>query len=260
MLCGLVAAQGALGAPQPTRVLFVGNSLTYFNSLPSMVAAEAANGRPPARLEVEMLAAPGALIRQHLDAGQLGKVLAAGKFDVVVLQEVGGFPVCSNDYPGCQDSPAALDAAAELVRRSGARAILLATYLRRPGLQAYLSLASKDVAQRLKVDWFDWGQAMVDVGSRDETIAMTGPDLHPKPPGSWLAAIGLSQLITGAPPAAAPPAQVCAPDWSHAKPSISNTSLASRQSQPAVNCFDLADSTYSTLQQAVAHSLHRSAP
>jgi len=247
--CAMLLAHSALAASTPIRVLFVGNSLTYFNSLPSMVAAVAAHSNPATRLDVEMLAAPGELIRGHLNQGHLEKVLADGAFEIVVLQELGGFPVCDAGFPGCRDSAAALDEAAALIRRHGARAILLATY-QQALVQKELSKASAAVATRLGVEYFDWGGAMVAVSTRDKFIELIAADAHPRPEGSWLAAIGLAPLITGAQlPENAPP-KVCAPDWAHFEPHIVNTSLASRQPQPPVNCFELSDSTYRTLRSA----------
>ena len=249
VICTLVAANAALAEPKPLRVLFVGNSLTYFNALPSMVTGLAARSHPVVRLEVEMLASPGATIRQTLDSGSFGKAVAGKKFDVVVLQEAGGFPLCSDDFPGCRESPAALHEAAALIHRSGARLILLATFTP-PGMQAPLSLASQKLAEHLKADLFDWGKAMANGAARAQGMMLIGPDFHPTPEGSWLAAIGLSRLITGA---TAPDAhvRVCAPDWSHAQPPISNSSYASRQSQPPANCFEPDESTYSTLKTTV---------
>jgi hypothetical protein len=248
-----VLAQALHAEAKPIRVLFVGNSLTYFNALPEMVADVAANSHPATRLEVEMLAAPGALIRGHLNEGHLDKVLAGGAFDRVVLQELGGFPACDDSFPGCRDSAAALDEAAALIKRHGARAILLATY-QQALVQKQLSKASAEEAARLGVDYFDWGGAMVAVSTRDKFIELIAADAHPRPEGSWLAAIGLTPLITGASlPDQAPP-RVCAPNWAHFEPHVTNSSLASKQKQPPVNCFELSDSTYLILKSAARSS------
>lgn len=41
-----------------------------------------------------VLAVPGASLRDHLESGRLQSVLAERKFEIVVLQELGGFPLC----------------------------------------------------------------------------------------------------------------------------------------------------------------------
>jgi hypothetical protein len=81
-------------------------------------------------------------------------------------------------------------------------------------------------------------------------MVLIGPDFHPTPDGSWLAALGLSRIITGA---SAPDShvRVCAPDWSHAQPPVSNSRFASRQDQPPANCFEPDESTYSILTTVI---------
>jgi hypothetical protein len=244
----LVLPHGAMSAPATLRVLFVGNSLTYYNSLPSLVSAVAAASTPAARFDFEMLAAPGASMRQHLEEGQLVRVLAAGHFDVVVFQELGGFPICASGYRECEASPVALEQAVKLIKKSGARPIMLGTYQPTVG-QDILSRVSRETAQHLGVEWFDWGAALARVAARDASIPTLIPNnFHPLPAGSWLAAIGLAKLITGAAPSRHAIARVCAPNWIDAKPPLTNTSLASKQLQPPPNCSEISESTYQVLR------------
>lgn len=78
-LAGMAALTlGACSAqtrPPTERVLFVGNSLIYYNDLPSQFAqlASLALGR---RVEAEMLARGGAHISQHVAAGEVQRELA----------------------------------------------------------------------------------------------------------------------------------------------------------------------------------------
>jgi len=245
----LVLSHSAMSAPANLRVLFVGNSLTYYNSLPSLVFAVAATSTPATRIDFEMLAAPGASIRQHLDEGHLGRVLADGHFDVVVFQEMGGFPICATGSRECEASPAALERAVRLIKKSGARPIMLGTYQPTVG-QDMLSRVSRETAQHLGVDWFDWGAALQRVAARDSKIETLIPNnFHPLPAGSWLAAIGLAKLITGAAPSQHAITTVCAPNWIGARPALTNTSLASKQFQPPPNCSEISESTYQVLKE-----------
>jgi hypothetical protein len=78
----LVAATLSAGAD--TRVLFIGNSLTYTNDLPGMVARLGElDGR---RIECVMVALPNYSLGDHLDAGNVQK-LARERWDLVVLQQ-----------------------------------------------------------------------------------------------------------------------------------------------------------------------------
>src|SRR5262245_23227206 len=82
----LTASAGARAAPggDPTaRVLFVGNSYTYFNDLPEMLAALAAAGGHA--LETRMVAPGGWRLRDHFEGGEALGVLRAEHWDFVVL-------------------------------------------------------------------------------------------------------------------------------------------------------------------------------
>ena len=80
----LLAAKGEAPTPRPLRVLFVGNSYTYVNDLPFVVAVVAA-----ARgIEVDygMLAEPNFALEDHMRTGAYDRKLAEG-WDYVVLQQ-----------------------------------------------------------------------------------------------------------------------------------------------------------------------------
>lgn len=77
---------GGEPSPAPLKVLFVGNSYTYVNDLPSMVVAmaEAAGGR---KVEAERHLVGGCTFERHVkETGALDKIQES-KWDVVVLQE-----------------------------------------------------------------------------------------------------------------------------------------------------------------------------
>jgi hypothetical protein len=235
------------GARESMRVLFVGNSLTYYNNLPGMVESIYESTRPNATLHTELLASGGALIRDHLTTGHLAQILAKNRFDVVVLQELGGFPACPADFRGCSDSPAALHEAIALVRAAGARAILFGTWQATPESQRELSAATKEMAARLQVDVADVGAAMQSALTTTnlQTLDKTG---HPLPQGSWLAAIVLTKAIAMADVRPNPPAPVCQADWTGHGPS--ENSLASRQEQPPAKCYYLSEAEFNRLRAA----------
>lgn len=101
-------------APGAQRVLFVGNSLVYYNDLPRMTAVLAAAGG--VALDVDMIAGAGTTMRGHLDRGVLRRELARTHYDTVVLQDRGGYPLCMRDDHDCAGSVAAMCDAAALVR------------------------------------------------------------------------------------------------------------------------------------------------
>lgn len=74
-----------VSARSPLRVLFIGNSLTYSNDLPAMVAALPcfADGR---KIYVETIAGPNMSLADHLTKRTASAALK-GRWDVVVLQQ-----------------------------------------------------------------------------------------------------------------------------------------------------------------------------
>ena len=73
-------------APRATRVLFIGNSYTYFNNLPAVFArvAEATGAGP---VEVGMVAPGGTRLVDHWTRGEARATFGASRWDVVVLQD-----------------------------------------------------------------------------------------------------------------------------------------------------------------------------
>lgn len=80
-----LAAAQEKPAAKPTRILFVGNSLTFWTELPKRVAGVArATGRPA---EVEMVAFPSFSLEDHWNDGKALAAIRRGGWDFVVLQQ-----------------------------------------------------------------------------------------------------------------------------------------------------------------------------
>ena len=114
---------------KPTRVLFVGNSLTYVGNLPAVLEALAtANGNS---IESEMLVRGGATLSDRARDGSVRKLLGTARYDFVVLQERGGDVLCFNvdrvKHSVCESTQAHLDLA-RIAATRGARPIILGTY------------------------------------------------------------------------------------------------------------------------------------
>jgi hypothetical protein len=247
LLMIVLALPLAAGAEQRVvRVLFVGNSLTYVNDLPATFATIYQAAQPDTRVETEMLAQGGALLREHLDAGALQSLLARERFDVVVLQELGGLPLCPRDFPPCKDSPDALRDAAAAVRAAGGRPIWLATWQALPSAQEELSRRVSTLARELQIDTVDVGAAIQRVAPNTRRHLLVA-DGHPQPLGSWLAATALVARITGKPlPQAVPPAS-CGRTWKR----LSMTSPASLQAAEAAQCFQPSAARWRGLKSAI---------
>jgi hypothetical protein len=114
-----LAAIASTEDDDPERILFVGNSLTYVEDIPTQVANLAASADPPEVVEVEQSVAPGRTLRGHLLSGT-PRDIEGGSFDIVVLQ--GDIP---ENYPRNTDSfIEAATALFDVAKESGARTVL----------------------------------------------------------------------------------------------------------------------------------------
>ena len=123
------AATPATGAA--TRVLFVGNSMTYANNMPRILRALAASQPGGPAIDTATYVIPGAELDELWDDGHAAAALREGDWDVVVLQERGGLVLCNartTRTPECRRSDAAHRAFADLAKERGARTLLLMTW------------------------------------------------------------------------------------------------------------------------------------
>ncbi|TPV92589.1 MAG: SGNH/GDSL hydrolase family protein [Myxococcales bacterium FL481] len=197
----------------PLRILFVGNSYTYFNSMPELVAAVGRHDRGAPRIEVAVISGPGLTLSQHVQHGRVQAEIRRGKWDYVVLQEQSllGMPVSPDEFADpSQGSPTAfLDAVGALSRaakQAGATPVLFNTWARRerPQTQAFLDASYVQAAQR-------HGAKLVPVGTAWQLASAQGVDglfepdgSHPSAVGSYLVASAMYRTLVGREPKPAP--------------------------------------------------------
>lgn len=205
----------ALGGPSfaapVTRVLFIGNSYTYFNNLPEMVRA-LAEAAGAGRVEVRMVAPGGWRLADHLEKGDAREALRSGKWDFVVLQEqsqlgdprtVDGKPRVGNEKVF---APAAARWAAEITQ-TGARSVFYMTWAKKasPEDQVLLNEAYSKAARQ-------GGGVLAPVGIAWSRVREAAPAIelfvedgsHPSAAGSYLAACTLTAAIFGRNPEGLP--------------------------------------------------------
>ncbi|TCO38314.1 SGNH/GDSL hydrolase family protein [Dokdonella fugitiva] len=231
LLAGIPSV-AATAAPAPRRVLFVGNSLVYYNDLPRMTAALAAAG--DVVLDTSMIAGAGTTMREHLDRGTMQQELARTHYDAVVLQDRGGYPLCGREDRECAGSTAAMCEAAALVRKAGARPVWFGTWQGAADAQAALSKAGARAAKDCDMPFADVGAAMQRFIARSRVRPWLD-DGHPDTAGSWVAAAVLARAITDERAHVPDPLpETCRVRWQDAHPD--EGSLASSQSAPAQEC------------------------
>jgi len=181
------------------RILMLGNSFTYYNDMPQILAALTG-------WEVVSHTRGGAYLYEHLDPDmELGQktlpALAKEHWDYVVIQEQSRAP-----YEKKDSFLKSVRELCPLIRKAGAVPVLYATWAYREGSQrladtgmtyaqmrdalhaGYLAAAKENGALMADVGWaFSAAHAYINLYVPD--------DYHPSPAGSHLAAITLAQRI-----------------------------------------------------------------
>lgn len=197
-------------APTTLRVLFIGNSYTYYNDLPAMIATlgSPALGTPTRpRIEVESLTEGGATVQRHWEAMRQDRV-RMGPWSAVVLQGQSVEPIAAftgfNTYVG---------RFAGVIAGADARTVLFATWARRAGDAVYAQPWSGGdfAAMSTRLDGayrraaMNHGAEVAAVGARWAEALGERPSLglydadgsHPSLAGSYLAACVLYRTLTG---------------------------------------------------------------
>jgi hypothetical protein len=183
------------------HVLFIGNSLTYVNDLPKMVAelAKAGKQRP---LRYERETPGGCTLEKHWKDGRALAKIQSRKWDIVVLQDHSQGPLQKRD--SMFDYGRKLDAE---IKKNGAKTILYLTWALRnkPDDQAKIGKAYLDLSKELKAQVAPVGIAWAMALKADKRLVLHQPDQkHPLPTGTYLAACVFYATIYGKSPEGLP--------------------------------------------------------
>jgi hypothetical protein len=192
---GLCRAQG-MRATCVTRILFLGDSYTYFNDLPAMISDLARHGNH-CTIQTRMVAPGGWRLKDHWEKGTGRQLLEAEKWDFVVLQDQStlgmNYWVDGRDHV---NSDAVFRPYAEkwaaAVHAKGATPVFFLTWAGKntPEDQSTLSYAYARVAKETR-------SLLIPVGMAWEAVRRDRPQIglfypghgsHPSPAGSYLAA------------------------------------------------------------------------
>jgi hypothetical protein len=202
LLAGLFALAGCggpaglpCGTGACTRVLFLGNSYTYVNDLPSTFARLAGSaGRP---VQVATVANGGETLAQHATSSDSLTAIASERWTYVVLQEQSQTPATwggrTSMYPAVRTLAGSIEAA-------GATPMLFMAWAHRDGMpeagladygamQVQIDNAYLAIAQELRVPVAPVGYTWSMVRQDHPEIALWGDDgSHPNQAGTYLAA------------------------------------------------------------------------
>ncbi len=202
-LCLPLSACGGDSATAPgfadgTRVLFIGNSLTYTNNLPEMFVALAGLGGRSG-VHVASVAYPDFALEDHWQEGTARRALTTSKWEFVVMQQG------SSALPASQiNLREGAQTFAPLIRAAGATPVLFMVWptTARLGdfpavLQTYRGAAAAigGVFAPAGDGWTAFGNLQV---------LDSGDGLHPSSPGTYIAALVLLDGTLGIRPTSLP--------------------------------------------------------
>jgi len=185
----VVVADDTGSEEPPARVLFVGNSFTYYNNslhkhYRQLAWASGIHTSETARSRIKTLS--GGRLPEH--AGGFERVLSAEEWDVVVMQGHSLGPISEETAEPFREAAREFSAFA---REQGTRPVFFMTwaYAGNPEMTALLDEAYTDIGRELDAEVVPVGLAFAAVTSERPDIALRTADArHPSRAGTYLAA------------------------------------------------------------------------
>lgn len=199
----LAAASASAQAENPLRVLFLGNSYTYYNSLPDMVSA-LSQSTPGRRIEAKSVTRGGATLADLWKLTNALEVLRAGSWDVVVLQDQSTLGQNYVDAKWNVNDPAGHMKWAAFwnteIQRKEAKTLFYLTWARKaqPEFQSGLNYAYAQSASELGASIAPAGLAWKRMRELHPQLELFDPDgSHPSPAGTYLSACVFLEVLVG---------------------------------------------------------------
>lgn len=195
------AAVGGHARPEPLRILFIGNSLTYVNDLPAMVGRLARASGADSVITASV-AFPNFSLEDHWNDGRAARRLSRGDWDYVVMQQ--------GPSGGAEGRRVLLDYGARfagLARLAGARPAIYMVWPAKVRFGDFdrVSETHRIAARELNGVLLPAGEAWRAAWRRDSTLALYGPDdFHPSETGTFVAAVVVVHRLLGRMPPEVP--------------------------------------------------------
>ncbi len=190
-----------------SRVLFIGNSYTYYNSMPQLFKAMAENRFPDIRVETKFIGGGGATLKKHWQIGQALEEIKTGRWDYVVLQEQS---MLGSKNPAAPKNWRQFHKYARMfdreIKKSGAETVFFMTWSRKDARQQqqYLTAAYMNIAKELNSKIAPVGLVWDRVRENEHIELYAAGGSHPSVKGSFLAAMTLFATIFDVQPQGTP--------------------------------------------------------
>ncbi len=183
-------------AKKKLRVLFIGNSLTYYHDLPGVVRRLSQSSRGEIEIEAFAYTKPGATLEQHAaDPVALASIQGKKRWDFVVLQEQGTRPVTEPDK-----MKSAARELHQVIDKTGAKTLLFMTWPPRNDQRAMdrIAAACERTAEDLGCAVAPVGRAWLKALEKNADLVLYEPDGgHPSPLGTYLTACVFFGALSG---------------------------------------------------------------
>lgn len=181
--------------PDTLRVLFVGNSFTFFNNLPQMVSAMAAS--QDVAIFTRQSTVGGSNLEQHWKGERGTKTMAmldSADWDYVVLN--------NHSLSAIEDPDGFLEYGrkfAEHIRNKGAKPVFMMTwaYKSNPLMQKEISERYAQLAAETRSDYVPCGPLFASARQWRPDLEMFFDDKHPSPNGTYLLALAFYKFLSG---------------------------------------------------------------
>lgn len=181
-------------------VLLVGNSLTYWNNMPAMLATLLEHD-PEREYRLHVVAIGGTGLQDHWVEGTARARIAAGGMDIVALQQ---------GPSATEGRPSLLEYSQRFAEEIRAQGGIPALYMVWPSLQRIFDAAGvsdsyRTAARLVNGGLFPAGDAWTLVREGDSGVQLYGGDgFHPSAAGSYLVALVMYGQLTGRSPVGLP--------------------------------------------------------
>ena len=201
ILAGLLLTHTVMAGEPPARVLFIGNSFTYYNNslhrhYRQLILASGIHSEETSRARIMTIS--GGHLPEH--EGGFEHVLTTDDWDVVVLQGHSLGPIREGR---AEPFRRAARKFAQLARKQGTRPVFFMTwaYTDRPEMTAELDKAYTDIGRELDAQVVPVGLAFATVTAERSDLPLRTDDArHPTLSGTYLAACTFFAALYGQSP------------------------------------------------------------
>ncbi|MFY0591922.1 DUF4886 domain-containing protein [Roseivirga sp.] len=178
-----------------TKILFIGNSYTYFNSAPELLKGLAKEKLPNHVVETQLISQGGMTLERHWEEYRAVKAIHANDWDYVVLQEQSklGMRVIIDDLTYFGQTDRFFEYARKFdaeIKKTDAKTVFFMTWSieDRPKEQKILTQAYTNIAKELDAIITPVGLVWDKVRDNDQMDLYFVDGSHPSPSGSYLVA------------------------------------------------------------------------